>query len=51
MNWYCSSEYRLDASNSIGLTEYELYLYLLPAMYCALDCADEARLLIRELGI
>ncbi len=49
--WWCSAKNRLIASKSIGLAEEELYLYWLPGLNFALDCADEARLLMKELGI
>ena len=47
----CSADYCLWSSKVFGLAEEELYLYWIPLLNFALDCSDEARLLMRKLGI
>ncbi len=51
MVWFCSADNRQFASKALGLTEEELYLQMLPGFSYSLDCADEARLLMRKLGV
>jgi hypothetical protein len=51
MNRFCSPEFRSYALQTFGIAEEELYLHLLPLLHYWLDCADEARVLMRKLGI
>ena len=51
MNGFCSPEARSIALQAVGMAEEELYRYLLPLLYYWLDCADEARVLMRQTGM
>jgi hypothetical protein len=46
--WWCSPERRLLALQQLGLAEEELYQQYLPILSYSLDCADEARKLIKK---
>lgn len=47
--WWCSSDNKEIALQMLGLAEEELFLRELPILKYALDCADEARTLMRHL--
>ena len=51
MNGFCSPERRSLALQLVGIAEEELYLHLLPLLHYWLDCADEARSLMRQTGM
>ena len=51
MKWLCSPENRSGALQLLGIAEEELYLHLLPLLQYWLDCADEARILMRKTGM
>ena len=51
MKWFCTHESRSGALQLLGVAEEELYLHLLPLLYYWLDCADEARVLMRQVGM
>lgn len=46
--WWCSPERRSMALQQFGLAEEELYRQYLPILSYSLDCADEARKLIKK---
>ena len=48
---YCGPEARDESLRNFGMAEEELFLDYLGAMVYALDCADEARTLMSQLGI
>jgi len=48
--WWCSSENRESALQIVGFAEEELFLRVLPLLNYALDCADEARSLMKKPG-
>jgi hypothetical protein len=48
--FWCSAERREVALQSLGLAEEELFLQTLPLLNYSLDCADEARSLMKKLG-
>jgi hypothetical protein len=48
---WCSAENRLDALQSFGLAEEELFWQILPLLNYSLDCADEARTLMKKMGV
>jgi hypothetical protein len=48
---WCSPEQRSRAIQQFGMAEEELYIASLPCLYYVLDCADEVRRLMRELGL
>jgi hypothetical protein len=48
---WCSPEGRPNALRTFGIAEEELYLRQLPMFEYALDCADEARGLMKKLGV
>jgi len=50
MNAFCSPEARDDSLRNLGMAEEELFLEYLSGMVYALDCADEARILMGRLG-
>lgn len=47
--WWCASEHREFALQICGVSEEELFRELLPVLHYSLDCADEARLLMKKL--
>ena len=47
---WCSPQFRPYALKFIGLVEEELFHYFLPLFNYSLDCADEARMLMKKLG-
>jgi hypothetical protein len=47
----CTFEFRPLSLNAFGLAEEELYVQWLPVLSYALDCADEARVLMKQLGL
>jgi hypothetical protein len=49
--WWCSSENRASALQIVGFAEEELFLRVLPLLNYALDCADEARSLMKKPGL
>jgi hypothetical protein len=49
--FWCSAEKRELALQILGLAEEELFLQTLPLLHYALDCADEARSLMKKLGV
>ncbi len=49
--WWCAAENRQAALHICGLAEEDLFWQLLPILPYALDCADEARLLMDQLGL
>jgi hypothetical protein len=51
MNAFCSPESRSTALQAVGIAEEDLYQHLLPLLYYWLDCADEARALMRVTGM
>ena len=51
MKAFCSPEARPGALQLLGIAEEELYLHLLPLLHYWLDCADEARVLMRQVGM
>lgn len=48
---WCTPDFRPFALQQFGFAEEELCLQWLPVLHYALDCADEARILIRKLGL
>jgi hypothetical protein len=48
---WCTPEFRQTALQAFGLAEEELYLQWLPVLSYALDCADEAWLLMQKLHL
>jgi hypothetical protein len=48
---WCTPEIQPYAMQVFGLAEEELYLQLLPVLSYSLDCADEARLLMKKLRL
>ena len=50
MTWWCSVQSRTKALQQFGIAEEDLYLRYLPILSYCLDCADEARSLIKKLG-
>ena len=51
MAWACSPESRAFSLQAFGLAEAEFYAYLLPVLDFFFDCADEARVLMRKVGM
>jgi Phosphotransferase enzyme family len=51
MNWFCSPEGREFTLQQFGLAGEDLYMQLLPVLYYWLDCADEARELMKKLRL
>jgi hypothetical protein len=51
MTWASSPETRTFALRAFGMAEADFYAHLLPILYFFLDCADEARVLMRKLGM
>ena len=49
--FWCTPELRPQAVQTFGLAEEELYVQWLPLLSYALDCADEARVLMKKLGL
>lgn len=49
--WWCAFENRAFALQICGLAEEELFWKLRPVLNYTLDCADEARLLMKKLGL
>lgn len=49
-SFWSSTEKREFALQILGLAEEELFLQTLPILHYALDCADEARILMKKLG-
>ena len=49
-SFWSSAEKREFALQILGLAEEELFLQTLPLLHYALDCADEARILMKKLG-
>ena len=49
--WWCIVDRSPIALKAFGLAEEELYLQWLPLLYYSLDCADEARFLMKKLGL
>jgi hypothetical protein len=49
--WWCASENRNAALQIYESAEEELFLKLMPILNYTLDCADEARMLMKKLGI
>jgi hypothetical protein len=47
--WWCASEHRAFALQICGMAEEELFWKLLPVLNYSLNCADEARLLMKKL--
>ena len=47
---WCTPDFRSYALQQFGFTEEELYLKWLPLLHYSLDCADEARSLMKKLG-
>ena len=47
----CTFEFRPLSLDAFGLAEEELYVQWLPVLSYALDCADEARVLMKQLGL
>jgi hypothetical protein len=45
--WWCSTEHRMYALQQFGMAEEELYLNWIPLLSFSLDCADEARNLMK----
>jgi len=48
---WCTPEFRPIAVQAFGIAEEELYMQWLPLLSYALDCADEARLLMQKLHL
>ncbi len=51
MTLWCSPEGRSAVLQSFGLAEEDLYLHFLPMLHYFLDCADEARVLMKKTGM
>ena len=51
MTWACSPESRSFVLQAFGMADEDFYLHLLPLLYYWLDCADEARVLMRKTGM
>ncbi len=51
MTWACSPESRSFVLQAFGMAEEDFYLHLLPLLHYWLDCADEARVLMRQTGM
>jgi hypothetical protein len=49
--YWCSAENRESALQSLGFAEDELLLKILPGFDYSLDRADEARILMKKLGL
>jgi hypothetical protein len=49
--WWCMAENKSFALQQFNLAEEELYVKWLPIFDYALDCSDEARILMEKLGI
>jgi hypothetical protein len=49
--WFCSPEQRELNLKQLGKAEEELYKTWLPVLYFFLDCADEARSLMKKLNL
>ena len=49
--FWCTPELRPQAVQTFGLAEEELYVQWLPLLSYSLDCADEARVLMKKLGL
>jgi hypothetical protein len=47
---WCTPDFSSYALQQFGFTEEELYLKWLPLLYYSLNCADEARTLMKKLG-
>jgi Phosphotransferase enzyme family len=47
---WCTPDFNSYASQQFGFVEEELFLQWLPLFFYSLDCADEARLLMKKLG-
>jgi hypothetical protein len=50
MALWCTPDFRSYALQQFGFAEEELYLKWLPLLHYSLDCADEARSLMKKLG-
>ena len=48
--WWCASENRAFALQICDMAEEELFWKLLPVLDYSMDCADEARLLMKKLS-
>jgi hypothetical protein len=48
---WCTPEYHAAALQFVGAAEDDLYRQWLPLLSYALDCADEARLLMHKLDL
>lgn len=49
--WWSSPEARSLALQQFGMAEEALYLHFMPLLFYSLDCADEARQLMKKLGM
>lgn len=50
-NWFCTPESRERDLHRFGIAEEDLYVHFLHMLYYWLDCADEARQLMRKLKL